>query len=316
MSELRVFIAVFQLRSFHKAATAVHLTQPAVTKSIAGLEQMLGFKLFERQASGVEPTAYGLSFAPRAFAVFEELRRAAQDLASLSSGATGTLRIGTVPMPAIPFLPVAIKRLCTTQPHITVNVVEAREAWLLERLRKGDIEMALLRLSLFQLDSDLQAQSLFEERLMVMAGADHPLLKRKDLSWPELLEQRWVLPPPDCVFYEFVLRSLAELGLAMPRAAVEAYSVPVQVGLTQHGGMLSFGMRSRFEFGDQRYRLARLHIDLACSAKPVVAVRLSARDASPLALQLLEHIRAQCTDESFDVGSSVGSSSGFSKSLV
>ncbi|MCV2360059.1 LysR family transcriptional regulator [Paucibacter sp. TC2R-5] len=294
MSELRVFLAVFQLRSFHKAAAAVHLTQPAVTKSIAGLEQMLGVKLFERQASGVEPTAYGLSFAPRAMAVFEELRHAAQDLASLSSGATGTLRIGTVPMPAIPFLPVAIKRLCAAQPHSAVTVVEAREAELLERLRRGDIELALLRLSLFELDVDLQAQTLFEERLMVMAGADHPLAKRQSLCWPELLEQRWVLPPPDCVFYEFVLRSLAEQGLAMPRAAVEAYSVPVQVGLAQHGGMLSFGMRSRFEFGDKRYRLSRLAINLHCAEKPVAAVWIRARELSPLAQQLLEHVQAQC----------------------
>ncbi|WP_263555823.1 LysR family transcriptional regulator [Paucibacter sp. B2R-40] len=297
MSELRVFLAVFQLRSFHKAAAAVHLTQPAVTKSIAGLEQMLGVKLFERLASGVEPTAYGLSFAPRAFAVFEELRHAAQDLASLSSGAAGSLRIGTVPMPAIPFLPVAIKRLCAAQPHSAVTVVEGREAELLERLRRGDIELALLRLSLFELDVDLQAQTLFEECLMVLAGNDHPLTKRKQLTWPELLEQRWVLPPPDCVFYEFVLRSLAELGLAMPRAAVEAYSVPVQVGLTQHGGMLSFGMRSRFEFGDQRHRLARLSIELPCAAKPVAAVWLRAREASPLAQQLLEHVQAQCAEQ-------------------
>jgi DNA-binding transcriptional LysR family regulator len=178
-----------------------------------------------------------------------------------------------------------------------VTVVEAREAELLERLRRGDIELALLRLSLFDLDVDLQAQALFEERLMVMAGADHPLVKRKDLSWPELLEQRWVLPPPDCVFYEFVLRSLAELGLAMPRAAVEAYAVPVQLGLTQHGGMLSFGMRSRFEFGDKRHRLARVPIKLACDSKPVAAVWLRARDASPLAQQLLAHVQAQCVDE-------------------
>lgn len=296
MSELRVFVAVFQLGSFHKAAAAVHLTQPAVTKSIAGLEQMLGVKLFDRLAGGVEPTAHGLSFAPRAMAVFEELRRAAQELSSLSSGASGTLRIGTVPMPAMPFLPIAIKRLSDAQAGISVSVVEAREAELLERLRRGDIEMAILRLSLFELDADLRAQPLFDEGLMVLAGPDHALAQRESLSWPELLEQRWVLPPPDCVFYEFVLRTLAELGLVMPRATVEAYSVPVQFGLAQHGGFLSFGMRSRFEFGAQKHRLQRLAINLAGRPKPVAAVSLSARAPSPLVQQLLEHVQAQCLE--------------------
>lgn len=294
---MRVFIAVFELGSFHRAAAAVHLTQPAVTKSIAGLEKMLGIKLFERLTNGVEPTAFGRSFAPRAFAVFDELRRAAQDLASLARGATGALRIGTVPMPAIPFLPIAIKRLGEEQPGCSVSVIEAREAELLDRLRKGDIELAVLRLSLLDLDADLRATALFDEQLVVLAGREHPLASRPRLSWPELLEQRWVMPPPDCIFYEYVLRNLASLGLAMPRAAVEAYSVPLQVGLTQHGGMLSFGMRSRFEFGDQKHRLKRLPVDLPGVARPVAVVSLASRHPGPLAQQLIQHISTQCASE-------------------
>ncbi|MBT9491021.1 MAG: LysR family transcriptional regulator [Paucibacter sp.] len=293
LSELRVFIAVFELGSFHRAAAAVHLTQPAVTKSIAGLEKMLGVKLFERLTNGVEPTSFGRSFAPRALAVFSELRRAAQELNSLRSGATGTLRVGTVPMPAIPFLPIAIRRLGEAQPSCAVAVIEAREAELLDRLRKGDIELAILRLSLLELDADMLATALFDEQLAVLAGRDHPLVERERLSWDELLEQRWVIPPPDCIFYEYLLRNLAGQGLAMPRASVEAYSVPVQVGLTQHGGLLSFGMRSRFEFGDQRHRLMRLPFEFSCAARPVAVVSLRCRERGPLAQQLITHICAQ-----------------------
>ena len=148
MSELRVFVAVLEHRSFRKAAAVLHLSQPAVTKAIAGLEETLGFKLFDRVAHGVEPTVHGRSFAPRAVAIFDELRRAAQDLTLLSSGAQGSLRVGTVPMPAIPFLPVAINRLVDAHPGIFVSVVEERETELLDRLRKRDIEFAILRLSL------------------------------------------------------------------------------------------------------------------------------------------------------------------------
>jgi DNA-binding transcriptional LysR family regulator len=293
MSELRIFVAVLTHRNFHKAAAVVNLSQPAVTKSIAGLEQTLNVKLFERHANGVEPTSYGLSFAPRAIAIFEELRRAAQDLATLSSGATGELRVGTVPMPAIPFLPIAVKELVSVHPKCFVSVVEAREAELLERLRKGDIELAILRLSLLELDSDMQVDALFDERLCVIGGRDHPMAARVQLSWDELLQQPWVLPPPDCIFYEYVLRTLAQLGLAMPRALVEAYSVQVQVGMAAHGGMLSFGMRSQVEFGASKNQLVRLPIELPCVARSVAAVSLRAREPGPLARQLVEHIRGQ-----------------------
>lgn len=292
MSELRVFTAVFEQRSFHKAAAVVHLTQPAVTKVVAGLEQMLGVKLFDRHVHGVEPTAHGLSFAPRAAAVFEELRRAAQDLALVSSGTTGTLRIGTLPMPAIPFVPSAMKNLLDEQPDVSAVVIEAREAELVDRLRKRDLDLAVLRLSIFDLDEDLSASTLFDEDLCVVAGSDHELASRSTLTWSELLRQRWVLPPADCIFYLHVLRTLDRLGLPMPRASVESFEIAVQYGMVVHGGMLGFGMRSQFEFAPRRQSVVRLPFELHSAARAVSVVSLKSRELSPLALQFIKHIRA------------------------
>jgi len=294
-SELRIFVAVLEQRSFRKAAAVVHLTQPAVTKAIAGLEETLGVKLFDRNDNGVEPTVHGLSFAPRAIAIFDELRRAAQDLAMVSSGAKGTLRIGSVPMPAIPFLPIAIKRLVDVHPGIFVSVIEAREAELEDRLRKRDIELAILRLSLLDPGDDLQVATLFEEKLCVVASKDHPLATRKHLTWPELLEERWVMPPPDCIFFEHVLRTLGELGLALPRHVVESFSIHIQYGMVLHGAMLSFGMRSQFEFAPGKNLLVRLPIELPSIARPVGAVTLRSHEPSPLAQQLVGHIRGLAT---------------------
>jgi DNA-binding transcriptional LysR family regulator len=295
MSELRVFVAVLEHRNFHKAAAVLHLTQPAVTKAIAGLEAMLGVKLFDRHKHGVEPTVHGLSFAPRAIAVFEELRRAAQDLTLVSSGTHGTLRIGTVPMPAIPFLPIAIKRLVDAHPDVFVSVLEARESELVDRLRKRDLEVAILRLSLIDLDDDLRAATLFEEELCVVAGQDHALASRRAVTWPELLQERWVLPPADCYFFEHLLRTLDKSGLALPRHAVESFEVSVQYGMVLHGGMLSFGMRSMHNFVPGRQLVTRLPFGFQSAPKPVSAVSLKLQQPSPLASQLIAQIRALTT---------------------
>ena len=291
MTELRVFAAVMEHRSFHKAAAAVHLTQPAVTKTIAGLEVKVGARLFDRRADGVEPTVHALSLAPRAAAIFDEVRRAAQDLGMVSSGASGTLRIGSVPMPAIPFLPIALQRLTEVHPNSFVSVVEARETELLDRLRKGDIELAILRLSLLDLGPDLQVATLFEERLCVVASRDHPLATREHLTWPELLEERWVMPPPDCFFTEHVQRTLDSSGLAMPRCVVESFSINMQFGMVLHGAMLAFGMRSQFEFAPGKVLLVRLPFELPSTARAVAAVALRSHELSPLAQQLVGHIR-------------------------
>jgi DNA-binding transcriptional LysR family regulator len=295
MSELRIFVAVFEHRSFHKAAAVVHLTQPAVTKAVASLEEMLGVKLFDRHSHGIEPTAHGLSFAPRAIAVFQELRRAAQDLGRVSSGIQGTLRIGTLPMPAVPFLPIAIKELAQSQPEVFVAVVEEREVELVDRLRKGDIELAILRLSLFDLDEDLQGTSLFDEKLCVVAARDHPLASRDGLTWPELLLERWILPPADCLFFGHVQRTLARSGLEMPRASVESFEIAVQYGMVLHAGLLSFGMRSGHEFSAGRPALVRLQFELESMPRPVSAVSLRRHHLSPLATGFIDRIRALTT---------------------
>lgn len=295
MGELRVFVAVIEHRSFRKAAAELHLTQPAVTKAIATLEATLGAKLFDRMAHGVELTVQGASFAPRARAIFDELRRAAQDLMLVSSGAKGNLRVGTVAMPAVPFLPVAVKRLMDQHPDMFVSIVEDRETDLLDRVRKRDIELAILRLALVDPGEDLQVVPLFEERLCVIAAKDHPLAGCADLCWDDLQQQRWVIPPADCYFYEHVAATLSGLGLRMPRQVVEAQSVQVQFGMVLHAGLLSFGLRSQVEFAPGKELLVRLPFEMATPARTVAAVSLRSHTPSPLAVQLVAHVRAMAS---------------------
>lgn len=290
MAELRVFVAVLEHRSFRKAAAALHLSQPAVTKAIAGLEHTLGVRLFDRVANGVEPTLHGDSFAPRAIAIFDELRRAAQELTQLSSGAAGSLRLGTVPMPAIPFVPLAVDRLVDAHPGIQLSMVEARETELIDRLRRRDIELAVLRLSVVEPNDDMRLIRLFDEKLCVVAAADHPLARRRNLKWADLLAQRWVLSPPDCSFHLHVQRTLEQAGLSMPRHTVEAMSIQLQFNLVLHAGMLGFGMRSQIDFAPGKAHVVRLPFDLPALGTGVSVVSLASHEPSPLARQLVAHI--------------------------
>jgi DNA-binding transcriptional LysR family regulator len=291
LGELRVFVAVLEHRSFRKAAAALHITQPAVTKTVANLEDLLGAKLFDRNPHGVEPTIHGLTFAPHAIAIFGELRSAAQEIAIVSSGAKGTLQIGSVPMPAIAILPMAIRRLVDAHPDVFVSVVEAREMELVDRLRKREIELAIVRLALFNPGEDLQVTALLEERLCVVASKDHPLAARKRLAWSDLLDQRWVMPPADSYFFDHVRRTLTKLDLELPRHAVESRSIHIQYAMVLHGGMLSFGLRSEIAFAPDKDLLVRLPVDLPAITGAIGVLRLHAREQSPLASQFLHQLR-------------------------
>jgi len=125
----------------------------------------------------------------------------------------------------------------------------------------------------------------------VIAGKNHPLAARTRLNWPELLEQRWVMPPADCYFYEHVQRTLDRLGMRMPMQMIETASIQMQFNLILHAGMLGFGMRSQVSFAPGKELLVRLPFDLPIEGSMVGAVTLKSHEPSPLARQLIAHIR-------------------------
>src|SRR5215217_8141345 len=89
-----ILLAVVQARSMGKAATALNMSQPAVSSAIANLESTLGVSLLDRSRRGVEPTPYGRVLVNRGVAMFDELRLGVQDIAFLNDPTAGEIRIG------------------------------------------------------------------------------------------------------------------------------------------------------------------------------------------------------------------------------
>ena len=138
---------------------------------------------------------------------------------------------------------------------------------------------------------DLHFEALFDERLCVVASADHPLAKQRKVTWRDLESHPWVLPSADSFFFNYVRRSLDQLGIVLPRHVVESASIPFQHAMVLHGSMLSFGLRSQYEFSARGALLVRLPVDLPAIGGTVGVAMLNLRQPSPLALQLVATIR-------------------------
>lgn len=295
MRELRVLLAVVENGSFRKAASALHVTQPAVTAAIADLEAVLGVRLFDRNAQGVVPTVHGRSFIRHAAAMFGEMRSAAEELDIISSGAEGTLHVGTVPMPAAGILPVAICRLVEQHPKVFVSVVEGNETTLSDGLRTRQLDVVLSRLSQFGPGEDLRIEALFEDSLCVIASRDHRLAASRRLAWRDLLGEAWVLPPADSFFRHHIQRVLNKRGFELPRHAVESTSIHIMYGMIAQAPMLSFATCTQYAFSPLKDLLVRLAIDLPSVTASVGAVWLRAREATPLSEQLVRHVHELAT---------------------
>lgn len=103
LRELRLLAAIAHSGSILKAAQEVGLSQPALSKALADLEETLGVRLFDRTNRGVEPTPHGSVFIRRALAVFDEMRRGVEELKVLTDSTGGEIRMGARPRCAADF---------------------------------------------------------------------------------------------------------------------------------------------------------------------------------------------------------------------
>src|ERR1700674_4792298 len=146
LHDLHVLMAVVQAGSMNKAAVLLNTTQPAVSKSIAELERTVGVRLLDRNAQGVEPTAYGRALLDGGTAVFDDLRQAVKNIEFLADPAAGEVRIGSTPSLAATFVSTVVDRLARRYPRIVFHLVTAAQvATLYRELSDRNLELLITR---------------------------------------------------------------------------------------------------------------------------------------------------------------------------
>ena len=192
-SDLRKFLAVIETGKIQFAAEKLHTTQPALSRTIAKLEEQFGGQLFERIPAGVRLTAFGSTIAQQVRHIVREIELAEGEIAALVSGQTGELRITAGPMWMRGYLPNVIRKFHAIYPGIQLqlNVKNYRDA--VEGLINGSID-----LHCGGFDNDLPLpQFLKRERMMsmevgVMANASHPIFNKKKPTYNDLVAYPWL----------------------------------------------------------------------------------------------------------------------------
>jgi len=172
---LQCFLAVAQFGSVRQAAESLSITQPAVSKTIAELESVLGVRLFERGRRGAVPTREGQLFMPHASASVNALRHGVELLARDEGAVAATLDVGVLPTVATDVLSGALRSFAGDWPHVSVRLLTASNAELLERLKSGAISFAIGRLADPERMVGLSFELLYNEPLAVVVRAGHPL---------------------------------------------------------------------------------------------------------------------------------------------
>ena len=225
-------------RSILHAAIAAHMTQPAASKMLSELEQMLGTPLFERLPRGVSPTPYGEIMIRRARAALAEMNLAHQEVMALRSGLSGRVAVGTVLTPATGLLPAAVLRLKAIYPKLHVAIEVDASKSLLARLRSGQLEMMVGRILDPEAAGELDFQPLNDEPHCIFARAGHPLLGRDDLALADLASAGWILPAQGSILRDRLNALFLSAGLDLPEHTIETTSLPMITHLLAQSDML------------------------------------------------------------------------------
>jgi LysR family pca operon transcriptional activator len=194
LHHLRAVEAIVAQRSLLKAAVVIGVSQPALTRTLRELEDVLQQRLFDRLARGVRPTEAGLLLAQSARRILAELGRLDEALDGLAGPAGGTVAVGTLPVAATGVLPGALTRLKREHPGIAVRLEQGRTEELLPKLAAGEIDLIVGRLYEPAIPDGFAREPLWEEPISILARADHPVFA-EGVATPEQLRRHDLILP-------------------------------------------------------------------------------------------------------------------------
>jgi DNA-binding transcriptional LysR family regulator len=290
---LEVLYAVAECGTMGKAADRLRLSQPVISKAIADLEHTLGVRLFDRGPQGAEPTIYGRALLKRSVSIFDELRQSIGEIHFLADPTVGELRVGCGDSMLAGFLPIIINRLSDRHPRLTFRVTQAPTgAPLYRELRERNVDVILGRMTMPPTDTDLNHETLFDERQLVVTGPPSPLVRRRSIRLAELINERWILPSSDSAGGAQAATTFRACGLEVPHAAVFSTSTQLYDALASGGRFLAMLPASVLWFGSKRPLIRVLPVKLPTIPWPIGTITLKNRSISPVTQLFIDCARA------------------------
>jgi DNA-binding transcriptional LysR family regulator len=231
---LAAFLAIAEAGSFSGAAERLHLSQPAISKRIAVLEQRLDARLFDRIGRRVLLTAAGTALLPYARRVRDDLEDGRRALSHLSHEVQGRLAIGTSHHIGLHRLPPLLKTFAHAHPDVDLDIQFMDSEVACEAVLAGTLELGIVTLPTSPLEG-LESLEIWPDPLAVVVAPDHALARRRRVPLRELAEHPAVLPDAATYTHRIIKAELARHGVE-PRVRLatnylETLKMLVAIGL-------------------------------------------------------------------------------------
>jgi DNA-binding transcriptional LysR family regulator len=208
--QMQVLIEVARQRSFTKAAEAMYITQPTISKTIKAMEEELGVVLFDRVGKKIELTDAGRIIATQAQQIVTSFQNLMAELDDLRNLKKGHLRIGLPPMVGASFFPKVIGEFHQRYPDITIQLFEDGAKKVEQDVAGGLLDVGVVVLP--TVEAELSCFPFVEEKLNLVVHPSHPLAEQESAELSELSQDGFVLFREDFTLHDRIIGECAKAG--------------------------------------------------------------------------------------------------------
>ncbi|WP_029049370.1 LysR family transcriptional regulator [Cupriavidus sp. amp6] len=232
LNDLQAFRAVAELNSFRKAAASLHVSQPAFSRRIEKLEEALGVRLLERTTRRVSLTAVGREFDRKVKDLLDELDQTLLGIRGVTTTRMGEVTIACVPSTVYYFLSQVIARYHAQYPKIRVKILDASANEVLTAVSRSEADFGLNFVG--GQEADIEFSPLLEERFVAACRRDHPLAKRRQVTWADLAKYDYISVSKASGNRLLLDQALSNVQ-GLPQSIYETQHVTTTLGLVEAG---------------------------------------------------------------------------------
>ncbi|ADZ90121.1 pca operon transcription factor PcaQ [Marinomonas mediterranea] len=196
---LQCFLEIVQQGSVIRAADVLSLTQPAVSKTLKELEEILDARLLERNKKGIELTKFGHLFLEHASTSLAALREGTEKVAEALQQRAHKLSIGVLPTVATSVLPSAVKHFRESDTTTRLHLSSGPNALLMSQLRVGELDLVVGRLGVPEAMAGLHFEHLYSEQIVFAVRPSHPLVNKPDFQLADICDYPILYPPQESI---------------------------------------------------------------------------------------------------------------------
>lgn len=285
------FLEVVRLRSVVKAGELLGMSQPAVSKTLKELEEILGVSLFDRSARSLMLSAYGQVFLSHVGPAVAALRQGV-DAVRPTSSEGARLAVGALPTALSTLIPAAIAHFSQTPLFCRSRVVTGPSSYLMSLLRGGEIDCLVGRMAEPANMAGLSFEYLYSERIVLVVRPGHPLLDAKPFDLRLLEDYPILMPPPGAIIRPAVESLLLANGVARLRDEVETVSNSMGLAYTRSTAAVWIISESVVTADIALGQLVPLPVNTSATLGPIGITTLTGTRPSPQADMFVRSIRA------------------------